>query len=464
MCRWADIQSKGPTVRRTRALIPLLAIGTVVLAVTAPATPSGAAVGTSATIAPIRSDDGADLAAKKKQIADALATAQATYEAAGSKVQAAAEAYATATAELPGAQSELAQAQGRVVAASVALDRARAQVVAAQAAVTAADQSLAAASDSVTRTQTAIAAIAATAYEGSNMTEINVLMNPGSPTDVLTRLSLLSEVQHRQNAVLGGYQNARLIAAEAYSRSVAAETAAKQAKKNADKALATSRRAQETAQAAADSVTHLVAATRTALGIAQQNKAATLAAYQQLQVEEDAVEKQLAAQAAADAAAAKASRRPPISSHPGPVAGTSGYFIMPIHGWKSSNFGWRFDPFYKRWQLHAGVDIAAPGGTPIHAAGSGRIIRAGRDGGYGNYTCIDNGAYNGPGPYRGKGVATCYGHQSVILVHPGEYVRQGQIIGRVGETGAATGFHLHFEVRINGRAVQPLNWLPVCFC
>ena len=109
---------------------------------------------------------------------------------------------------------------------------------------------------------------------------------------------------------------------------------------------------------------------------------------------------------------------------------------------------------------HAGVDIAAAGGTPIRAAAAGRVVRAGWAGGYGNYTCISHGLYQ-PGV---TALATCYGHQSKILVHVGERVSRGQVIGRVGETGAATGYHLHFEVRINGTAVQPLNWLPKCFC
>ncbi len=146
------------------------------------------------------------------------------------------------------------------------------------------------------------------------------------------------------------------------------------------------------------------------------------------------------------------------ASHPGKVSATSGYFIMPVHGPETSPFGMRFDPFYHRWQLHAGVDIAAAGGTPIHAAASGRVIRAGWDGGYGNYTCIDNGLYHG------QGIATCYAHQSKILVRPGEHVSLGQVIGLVGETGAATGYHLHFEVRINGNAVNPVPWLPACWC
>jgi murein DD-endopeptidase MepM/ murein hydrolase activator NlpD len=125
---------------------------------------------------------------------------------------------------------------------------------------------------------------------------------------------------------------------------------------------------------------------------------------------------------------------------------------------KTSGFGMRYDPYYRVWQLHAGVDLAAPGGTPIYAAGPGRVVRAGWAGGYGNYTCLYHGLY------RGRGISTCYGHQSRILVHVGQAVRRGQLIGLVGTTGASTGYHLHFEVRVDGTPVQPLDWLPGCLC
>jgi murein DD-endopeptidase MepM/ murein hydrolase activator NlpD len=104
------------------------------------------------------------------------------------------------------------------------------------------------------------------------------------------------------------------------------------------------------------------------------------------------------------------------------------------------------------------VDLAAGGGQPIVAAADGVVVRAGPSGGNGNYTCISHGLY------QGKGLATCYAHQSAILVHVGEHVQRGELIGRVGTTGASTGYHLHFEVRLNGTPVQPLNWLPACLC
>jgi murein DD-endopeptidase MepM/ murein hydrolase activator NlpD len=103
-----------------------------------------------------------------------------------------------------------------------------------------------------------------------------------------------------------------------------------------------------------------------------------------------------------------------------------------------------------RWgRLHAGIDIAAPTGTPIRAADGGTVQLAGWQGGYGNYTCIGHGG----------GVSTCYAHQSSIGVRGGQNVSQGQVIGAVGSTGNSTGPHLHFEVRINGSPVDPMGYL-----
>jgi murein DD-endopeptidase MepM/ murein hydrolase activator NlpD len=85
-------------------------------------------------------------------------------------------------------------------------------------------------------------------------------------------------------------------------------------------------------------------------------------------------------------------------------------------------------------------------------------VRAGWAGGYGNYTCLDHGRLDG------VDFMTCYGHQSAILVHVGEFVHRGDIIGRVGTTGASTGNHLHFETRFDGVPRNPLKYLPSCLC
>jgi murein DD-endopeptidase MepM/ murein hydrolase activator NlpD len=104
------------------------------------------------------------------------------------------------------------------------------------------------------------------------------------------------------------------------------------------------------------------------------------------------------------------------------------------------------------------MDIGAGTGTPIVAAADGEVVIAGWSGGYGNYTCV------GHGTYQGRALATCYAHQSRILVSEGQQVRRGQLIGRVGSTGASTGAHLHFEVRLSGTPVDPAPWLPACVC
>jgi murein DD-endopeptidase MepM/ murein hydrolase activator NlpD len=122
---------------------------------------------------------------------------------------------------------------------------------------------------------------------------------------------------------------------------------------------------------------------------------------------------------------------------------SSAGLIWPVSGPVVSPFGYRWG------RLHAGIDIAVPTGTPIHAAAAGTVVLAGWVGGYGNYTCIDHGG----------GMATCYAHQTSFAVGQGAVVGQGQVIGYVGCTGHCFGPHLHFEVRINGTPVDPLGYL-----
>lgn len=115
----------------------------------------------------------------------------------------------------------------------------------------------------------------------------------------------------------------------------------------------------------------------------------------------------------------------------------------------TSNFGFRSDPFKGGRAMHAGVDIPGPVGTPIYATADGIVGRAQRLGGYGNYIEVEH----------GQGIQTRYGHLSAIHVKPNERVRRGQLIGSMGSTGRSTGSHLHYEVRLDGRAVNPLPFL-----
>ena len=113
----------------------------------------------------------------------------------------------------------------------------------------------------------------------------------------------------------------------------------------------------------------------------------------------------------------------------------------------SSGFGMRFHPILGYSRLHAGVDYAAPTGTPIYAVADGRVSYAGRHGGHGNYVKLSHVG----------GLGTGYAHMSRIAVSSGETVRRGQVIGYVGSTGLSTGPHLHYEVYRGGRTVNPLS-------
>jgi murein DD-endopeptidase MepM/ murein hydrolase activator NlpD len=115
----------------------------------------------------------------------------------------------------------------------------------------------------------------------------------------------------------------------------------------------------------------------------------------------------------------------------------------------TSRFGNRLDPFLGRLALHAGIDFRAPSGTRIVATAPGTVITASKNGGYGNMVEIDH----------GNGITTRYAHLSTILVNVGDTISTGEAIGRSGSTGRSTGPHLHYEVRLNGEAVDPMRFL-----
>lgn len=124
--------------------------------------------------------------------------------------------------------------------------------------------------------------------------------------------------------------------------------------------------------------------------------------------------------------------------------------IWPVSGVVSSHFGFRVSPGGIGSTYHEGLDIASSYGNPVHATANGRITQAGWVNGYGYLVEIDH----------GNGIKTRYGHNSAILVSVGDQVVQGQTISLIGSTGNSTGPHCHYEVRVNGEAVDPTLFLP----
>ena len=128
-------------------------------------------------------------------------------------------------------------------------------------------------------------------------------------------------------------------------------------------------------------------------------------------------------------------------------------FIKPISGPITSPYGWRTHPIFKSRIFHSGIDIGGPNGGAIKASNDGKVIFTGWYGGYGKVVILDHGIING------QPITTLYAHMSSISVSNGQFVQKGQTVGREGSTGYSTGPHCHFEVRVNGKPVNPLNYI-----
>ncbi len=191
----------------------------------------------------------------------------------------------------------------------------------------------------------------------------------------------------------------------------------------------------------------LVAAQRakeSALASVQEDRETFIAEVDALQAQSAALAAKIAAAQAAAAARAAAVPSPEegSSTASAPAPSASG-FAWPVSGPVTSGFG-------ARWgRMHEGIDIAVPSGTPVQAAAAGTVIHAGWLGGYGNLVVVDH----------GNGLSTAYAHNTSIAVAVGQQVAQGEVLAYSGNTGNSTGPHVHFEVRVNGSAVDPLGYL-----
>jgi murein DD-endopeptidase MepM/ murein hydrolase activator NlpD len=379
-----------------------------------------------------------------KSASHRAARAEAILENATAAARTAALRLEAATAALPAAQQKVATSRGLVAAAQAAANTAQRAADVAKVAYDAVAERFQEAQDQVEDARQRVDDVASASYMGGNFATINMLVGAKGPQDAMDRLDMARQVMRKQQGDVLAMTVARRAVRTEQDRAGLAKRLAEDTAQDAKDKLAAARTAQATAVQAQAAVINLADIRARAYASAQSQRSAVLLQYRQARVEEARIEAALRA----------------WQHKGGVVSGLhyGGSLLMPVNGWKSSDFGERYDPFYRVWQLHAGADFAAGGGTPIHAAAGGRVVQAGWNGGYGNYTCIDH------GEYQGREFSTCYGHQSSILVDVGEHVRRGEVIGKVGTTGASTGFHLHFETRFDGVPRNPLPYLPSCLC
>jgi murein DD-endopeptidase MepM/ murein hydrolase activator NlpD len=196
-------------------------------------------------------------------------------------------------------------------------------------------------------------------------------------------------------------------------------------------------------------VTQQLISTQQQLSTAVDSKRATLSSIKvNEKVFAEEAQKLVAVSASLAARIRAAERRPTPSGSSAPPSVSSSGLIWPVNGPITSPYGPRCLP-NGDCSFHPGIDIGVPSGTPIKAAAAGTVIYSGWMDGYGNLVVIDH----------GSGLATAYAHQSSIVAGNGASVSQGQVIGYSGCTGYCFGPHLHFEVRVNGEPVNPLNYL-----
>ncbi len=372
-------------------------------------------------------------AAEVGRIAGLVATAEAELERLGVQAEAAGTAYEAANEALQ-------VAQGKADEAAAQLQQAAEAVAAAQ---------------------VRIAAFSRDSYmQGASMSTSAVLLSATGPAELIQRAAMLDYVGANKVDVLAEMEVARVAQAEAEAGAraardemAAAEETAQAAKAQADGQVAVQRGAYAEIEAQKDSYETQLEAANIAL-LQLQGARNAHQQWQQQKAAEEAAQKAAAERAAAEAAAAAAAARNTPSrsnasngSSGGGGGASSGPYVKPTAGRVSSCFG-------SRWgTLHGGVDIAAPIGTPIYAAHSGVVQRAGTASGFGYAVWI----------LGDDGYVTVYGHVNQYFVRAGERVRAGEEIAEVGNRGESTGPHLHFEVHprgiMYGGHSDPVPWL-----
>lgn len=268
-------------------------------------------------------------------------------------------------------------------------------------------------------------------YESGNNVYLELLLSSKSFGDLLNKADYIEQLESYDRNMLIQYQYV-----VQYTEECKAELLAEQEVLEA---------AQEAAEAEEEAMNALIEQKQ--IEIAAYNadiseQQAVIAAFDEELASQDAELEALEAALAAEKDALAAATA---------VNYVNGRFVWPAPSYTriSSEFGWRTHPIYGTQKFHSGLDMAAPGGTPILAACEGDVTAAGYSSSMGNYIYIDHGG----------GLSTVYMHASALYVSKGDHVTAGQKIAAVGTTGLSTGNHLHFSVRLNGEYVSPWGYL-----
>lgn len=409
------------------------------------------------------------VAVQAQSIDERLSETQAALEDSTQVVAEAGAALQAVAARLPGAQAASAKAREAQGRADREAEQARAEAVRTERAAEAGRAQVQGVLDEVDRGRAALEDAVRRDYVRGDASLTPVLANV-SVADLLEGSAVQGQLFRNRHDVLRGLAAGRLRLEQARDELTQDRDAARDARAQAESREAAASRASDQARAAQTAVQALLDQQRRVLVVAQTERTADLAAYQQAQADSAALAARLrreaaerarqeaaerARQEAAERARAVAAARPvsPPRTATAPRTAAQGRMLWPTSGRLTSRFGNRVHPIFGGVRFHAGIDIGAPIGTPTLAADDGIVVLAGVQSGYGMAIGVSHGAVDG------RDVVTFYAHQSAVLVSIGQRVTRGQQIGKVGNTGNSTGPHLHFEVRLDGSPVDPLAWV-----
>jgi murein DD-endopeptidase MepM/ murein hydrolase activator NlpD len=368
--------------------------------------------------------------------------------------QAAAAMDAHDTAALIAATQALLQAQADLVRARATLVTARAELAAAQAADTAAQielettamaeqravRDLAAVHVRIVLHEDVLGRLASAAYRSSGVLgEWALVLGSDTPNQLADRLATLHSVGSAGNAMIAQLDRDRADLTYSLAHLTATREALETAREQAAQTLLAKVATEQQAALAEHELVVLVAGRAAALATAEQAARADNVQYRAMLGESDSLSTRIITLAAR------------LARGKNPPQGT-GHMDRPGRGVVTSPYGMRMHPILHYVKLHTGIDFAAADGIS-YAADDGVVLITEFNVAYGNMTVIDHGTVGG------VHMTTLYAHQAAFVVRPGDRVVKGQPIGVIGETGYATGPHLHFEVRINGGVVNPAPFL-----
>ncbi|MDT7570033.1 MAG: hypothetical protein QOE05_207 [Actinomycetota bacterium] len=389
--------------------------------------------------APAQADSSSDA---KRRVADASAALEDSTAA----VRTAAASLAKVAAQLPGAREDVAVARGELAGAKARLEEANTSVRRAELATAAAQRRVDEASAKIVEGRATVGLLARRSYQQGPLGDMRQMLETGSPQDLVDRMSMLQQVFRGQNDALHDLSVGRLHLATATAGLAAQQKDLEKARRAAAAGEGKARTGAGRAEQAAQRVAELVALRKSALADAQDARADDVREYQAAQAASKALAERLRKEARARARAA-------ALAHRSIARPSNARFLWPTDGHFTSSFGWRTHPIFGDRRFHAGIDIGAPYGTSVWSADEGTVVYAGYASGYGTLVLISHGTVGG------RDLTTGYAHMSALLVSPGQHVSRGQQVGRVGNEGNSTGPHLHFEVRLDGDPVDPLNWV-----